>query len=103
MIDVPIVPYDSTHTVIHVHVMYDDMHKGIVLLMQLSSEADSPAELAKVDEIVGTSMFLPDIKNKNSPLIAECERAAGVEIAAKFGKAWTALIHFAAKHRLTLV
>jgi hypothetical protein len=103
MIDVPIVPYDATHSVIHVSFFYDSMHEGVVMLMQLSSKADPPEELAKVDEVVGTSLFLSGIKNKNSPLIAECERAAGVEIAAKFGTAWTALIHFAAKHRLTLV
>ncbi len=102
MIDVPIEPYDQTHTAIHVHVMYDSTHEAVILLMQLSSTADSDQELAAVDEICGTSVYLPHIKNINDPLIAECERAARLELNAKFGTAWTALVHFARKHGLTL-
>ncbi len=103
MISVPIEPYDSTHSVIHVTLMYDDMHKGIILLMQLSSAVDNQEELAKVDGICGASLFLPHIDHKNLPLIEECERAAKLEIEAKFGTAWTAVVHFAAKHQLKLL
>lgn len=103
MIDVPIQPYDATHAVIHVSVIYDSMHEGIVLLMQLSSPADSPEELAKVDNICGSSLFLPDVEEPDQRLIEACERSARLEIDAKFGEAWTAVVHFAGCHRLVLL